>query len=171
MQLGQRKDAPCLDGEIAGPTPRAMACAAIAVMLIYGLSLSGVWWAGPDSALYMGLGRSLAEGHGFSFNGSVSTNVTPGLPLLLAGLRLAFGASCWGPNLVMALSALACIFAVFRMVACLSDKATALAVALATAFSYRFLNHAQRVLTNVPFCALFWLCLLGSVRSGQKSPW
>jgi len=134
------------------------------IAAVYLAGVTGRWWPTPDSALYLGLGRSLAEGEGYRFNGSVHNIVTPGLPLILAGLRIIFGEGFWAPNLFMALCGLASILFIYLTVARLSDRRMALAVALATALSYTYFFNSHRVLTDAPFAAIFWAILYACVR-------
>ena len=89
------------------PLPRRhVVVAAGLVAVLYLAGVTGSWWSTPDSALYQGLGRSLLHGQGYRFNGQVNTEVTPGLPVLLGGLRWAFGNGFWAPNLFVVLCGL-----------------------------------------------------------------
>ena len=67
----------------------------------------GEWWPSDDSAVYLGLARSLAEGKGYTFNGQVNTSLSPGLPLALAGIEKVAGEGIWAANLFLALCGLA----------------------------------------------------------------
>ncbi len=134
------------------------------VALVYLVGVTGRWWPTPDSALYLGLGRSLAEGNGYCFNGSPHNIVTPGLPLILAGLRIVFGPVFWAPNLFMALSGLTAIIFVYLVISRLSDRRMALAVSLAVAFSFVFFHQSHRILSDAPFTALFWALLYAYLR-------
>ncbi len=90
--------------------------------------------------------------------------VTPGLPIILAGLRVVFGDGFWVPNFLMALCGLAAVGLIYLSIARLSDRRTALAVALATALSYTFFNNCHRILTDAPFAAIFWAILYTYIR-------
>ena len=143
----------------------------VVVALIYLTGVTGQWWPSPDSALYLGLGRSLAEGHGYQFNGEVCNFIPPVLPGILAGLRWAFGESFWWPNLFVALCGLAAFGMIFAALARMGDPRTALIVALATALSYVFYFNAHMVLTDVPFAALFWASAYCAARLRHGSRW
>ncbi|MDK1030950.1 MAG: glycosyltransferase family 39 protein, partial [Planctomycetia bacterium] len=144
---------------------------ALAVACVAGVYLVGVtnrWWPTPDSALYLGLARSLANGEGYRFNGIINTLAAPGLPLILSVLRAAFGPAPWAPNLLSSLCGLSAIGFVYLTVARLSDRRIALAVALVTAFSYTFYLTSHRILTDVPFAAIFWILLYVTLRFRQS---
>ena len=59
------------------------------IVVVYLIGVCPAWWPTSDSALYLSLSHSLAEGRGFVYNGQPHTLVTPGLPLALAGLERA----------------------------------------------------------------------------------
>ena len=147
-----------------------LAWAAVAVFYLVGTTHR--WEPSPDSALYLGLARSLATGEGYRFNGQISTTVTPGLPWVLAGVQLAFGEQMLAANLFVVLCGLAALVMVHQTVRLLSDRRTALAVMLATAFSYPMFFNAHRVLTDVPFMLLFWAMFYVAVRCLRSAwPW
>ncbi len=138
--------------------------AGVCIAAVYLVGVTGQWWPTPDSALYLGLGRSLAEGDGYRFNGLVHNIVTPGLPMILAGLRIIFGDGFWAPNLFMALCGLTSLLMAYLTVARLSDRRMALAVALATALSHTYFFNSHRILTDTPFVAIFWAILYTYIR-------
>ncbi len=146
------------------PRRRHLLLAGVCVAAVYLAGVTGRWWPTPDSALYLGLARSLADGQGYQFNGSPCNMVAPGLPAILAGLRILFGPGFWALNLLMALCGLAATGLIYLSIARLSDRRTALAVALATALSYTFFNNCHRILTDAPFAALFWAILYAYIR-------
>ena len=130
------------------------------VSAVYLLGVSNQWWPTPDSALYLGLGRSLATGQGYRFNDQPHNLVAPGLPLMLAGLERLFGPTFWAPNLLMCLSALAALLVIYKVFARAGDRAMALAVTVLTAGSYAYYLNAHRILTDAPFFLVFWLTVL-----------
>ncbi len=145
--------------------------------VVYLGGVTGRWWPSADSALYLSLGRSLAAGEGYRFNGTLCTSVTPGLPLILAGLTALFGPGFWAPNLLMAISALAALGLIYLVVSMLEHPRGGLAsaqspgvsivavcVAAGTALTYAFYFNAHRILTDMPFTALFWGMLYAALR-------
>ncbi len=146
--------------------------AAASLVLIYAVGVRGKWWPTPDSALYMTLARSLAEGKGYVFNGRVNSEVAPGLPAMLAGIELLFGKNFWAPNLVMTLWGLTGLWFIYHLCAHLSDRRTAFAITLATGFSYTYYHHSHVILTDISFTALFWAALhLIYTRGGRSLYW
>ena len=153
------------------PRRRHLLLAGASVALIYLIGVTGKWWPTPDSALYLGLARSLANGQGYQFNGQTSNTVTPGLPMILAALRLAFGESYWAPNLFMAICGVAALALIYRAMSRLSSPRTALAAVLCCAFSYTFYFGCHRILTDAPFALLFWATICASLRARGGSLW
>jgi len=91
--------------------------------------------------------------------------------MMLAGLRAVFGESFWAPNLAITLLALAAVFLVYLTIANLSDRPTALAVVITLSASFMFYSNAQRILTDVPFTAIFFAILYCTGRSAGGSKW
>ncbi|MFP4433816.1 MAG: ArnT family glycosyltransferase [Planctomycetota bacterium] len=134
----------------------------VAVIQIAGISAK--WWPSPDSALYLGLARSIAAGDGYLFNGQANTTVTPGLPGLLAGLRILFGESFYAANGLIALSGLVMLTMVWRISVDRVGRTIAPAVLLVVALSYPVYHAGHMVLTDVPFAACAWLCVWACLR-------
>ena len=87
----------------AGPARRRLWLVGAIVAAVYLAGVPVQWWPTPDSALYLGLGRSLAEGDGYRFDGEPCTTVTPGLPWILAGIRTVFGGGYVAPTVFIVL--------------------------------------------------------------------
>src|SRR5205823_10381019 len=51
------------------------------ILVVYALSFTGEWRIGRDSALYRGLGHTLAAGRGFTFSEFGRRQIYPGLPI------------------------------------------------------------------------------------------
>ncbi len=152
-------------------TRRRMIFAWSAITLLYLAGVTWCWWPTPDSALYLSLGRSLAEGNGYVFNGEVSNTVTPGLPAALAGIRLCFGDTMLAANLFVALCGLAAIAMAYCVVVNLADRHTALAVAACLACSYTFYLSSHLVLTEAPTTMLVAMFLYCHVTRGKRPAW
>ncbi len=145
--------------------------AAACIVAVYLAGVTDKWWPTSDSAMYLGLGRSLAEGRGYTFNGEVHGFVTPGLPMILAGLRRFFGEAYWAPNLFVTVCGLATLMMVFGFISKAADRRTALAVVLCCAFSYTFYFNSHRILTDMPFMMLCWAMLCMTARTIRGSLW
>ena len=128
---------------------------AAVIAAIYLAGVPARWWPTPDSAMYLGLGRSLAEGEGYRFNGEPCTVVTPGLPWILAGIRTVFGDGCAAPTVFIVLCALGALVLIYRWVDKLEGRHVALAVVLATALTDGLYHNAHRILTDVPSVTIF----------------
>ena len=145
--------------------------AAGCVAVVYLIGVTGKWWPSPDSAMYLTLGRSLARGQGYQFNGETCNVVTPGLPAMLAALRLMFGGGYWAPNLFMAVCGMAAVALAYRAMSRLTSPRMALAATLCCAFSYTFYFACHRILTDAPFALLFWASVCASLRARRGSLW
>ena len=146
------------------PRRRQLVAVVAVLVVIYVAGVSGKWWPTPDSALYQSLGRSIARGDGYVFNGQPSTRVTPGMPLILAGLRLAFGPGFWGPNAFVAACGLGALLMAYLTLARLGPRCVALAAVLATGMSYTFFFNSHLILTDAPFAMLLWCAMYAAVR-------
>jgi 4-amino-4-deoxy-L-arabinose transferase-like glycosyltransferase len=144
---------------------RWFAAAAAVAAVIYLGSVTDRWCPSADSAVYLGLGDSLARREGYVFNGRVWTQYTPGLPAVLAGLRSAFGRGHFAANLLVAasgLAALAMAYAALRMTA---GRTVARVALVCTAFTFVFWYNSHRVLTDVPFAMLFWAAAWAALKA------
>ena len=61
------------------------------LVLLYVIGFNGQWRMEPDSALYLTIGRNLAEGRGYSYHGVHHHLAYPGLPWLFAATFKIFG--------------------------------------------------------------------------------
>ena len=154
------------DAALSAFEPRRwhLVAAAATLLVIYAAGVSGKWWPTPDSALYQSLGRSIARGDGYVFNGQISTRVTPGVPMILAGLRLAFGRGYWAPNAFVAACGLGTLLMAYLTLARLGPRRMALAAVLATGISYTFFFNSHLILTDTPFALLLWCAMYAAVR-------
>ena len=141
------------------------------IVIVYLVSVTNRWWPSDDSAMYLSLARSLYEGQGYQFNGELNLTVTPGLPIVLAGIRAAFGEQFWAYNLLISLCGLMALFMIYRVLSLLDKRDVALPVMAATAFCYAFHLHARLILTDMPFTMLFWTMLYTGLRYQRGSRW
>ncbi|MDP6542892.1 MAG: glycosyltransferase family 39 protein [Phycisphaerae bacterium] len=141
------------------------------IVLVYLIGVCPMWWPTSDSALYLSLSHSLAEGRGFVHNGQVHTLVAPGLPLVLAGLERTFGVGYLAGNMFTALCGLGVVALVYLSVRRLSDDSIAFAVAVVTALSYPFYSNSHRILTQIPFALVFWGMFYACLRRRTGSAW
>ncbi len=124
---------------------------------LYLAAFNGQWHVTPDSALYRGLGQSLAAGQGYVYHGEAHGHAYPGLPRILAASRTWLGDDLRPAlmlNLLLAAGGLALIYAMLRRD---FPRWVAVVVVVLTAINAQLMQHAGRVLTDVPF--FFAVCL------------
>jgi 4-amino-4-deoxy-L-arabinose transferase-like glycosyltransferase len=152
----------------------------LAIILIVAVYLSGVgnqWFIKSDSALYLGLGRSLDEGRGMEFNEHQWYGIPPGLPLMIAASHRVFGDAYWPLNLLGKLLALGIVglsYLCFRRLAAdLPDAlrtGVAVGATIIVALSARLYIDSSRILTDVPCLFFIMLGLYGFLR-GRREHW
>jgi len=148
------------------------------VAVLYLAAVNDHWSPKPDSGLYMGLGRSLAEGRGMVFNGREQWGIPPVTPFLIAACRYVAGPHVWLTNLCMTLMGLGVVVFAWRSVRLLSADLPAWArrsvevgTLLAVGLSARLFLDSTRVLTDVP-CLFFLMLAFWAVlraRSGSMA--
>jgi 4-amino-4-deoxy-L-arabinose transferase-like glycosyltransferase len=150
---------------------------ALVVAALYMASVSDRWAIKYDSALYLGLGQSLADGRGMEFNGRQWGAIPPGLPLVIAASDRLFGPHYWPLNLFERLCALGVVLVSFlilrRLVQQLPEPLRPGLLAgtiVAVAFSAQLFTNALAILTDTPFTLLMLLGLYAFVR-GRENPW
>jgi len=128
---------------------------------LFVLSVNDVWAPKTDSALYVGLGRSLAEGRGMVFKGTPYRGVPPLVPMLVAGCRWLAGEGFWLPNLLMRAFGLGVVALWYLALGRLAEDwpATArgtlvLGSLLVAGTSARLYVDSTLIMTDVP--GLFW---------------
>jgi 4-amino-4-deoxy-L-arabinose transferase-like glycosyltransferase len=151
---------------------RNVVLAGVVISVVYLAGVTGRWYPMPDTAVYLGLAKSLAAGEAYRFNGQVSNSYAPGLPLILAGLRMLFGQGYWAANLFVALCGLAALAMIYLSMRELTGEGgISVVVAIAASFSCNFYDYSHRTLSDVPFALLRWClnyCLLRFCRGGPR---
>ncbi len=155
-------------------TPKRVLLVAMGVFLQYCLIVNSSWNATPDSALYLGLGESLAAGKGYVFNGELHTFVPPGYPLMVAGAAFISQNNFLNYRTLIAvlglLTAAFCYLLVYR----LCGPNTAFLVGGLFGINHVLLDNSTYTLTDVPF-ALFTLlglnALLSAARTSNRLAW
>ena len=124
------------------------------VLLSYFAAYNGQWQMTPDSALYLSLGRNIATGKGYTYNGAPHDMVYPGLPYVLAGLYRILGSDAKviaAADFLILVAGLLLIGATFRMVRLAFDRTTAHVVALGLAGVHELYRYCYTILTDIPF--------------------
>ena len=150
---------------------RTLFTVAVAIVLLYLAGVTNLWWPTSDSALHLGLGRSLAEGQSYTFNGRTHTLVPPGLPLILGAMQRIFGEGYLAPNLFEALCGLAALAMAYSFLTHWTDRWTALIATVVTAGSYTFYFTSHRILSDAPFALAFWALIYFATRFQTGSLW
>jgi Dolichyl-phosphate-mannose-protein mannosyltransferase len=146
-------------------TPRRLAIALVVSLLLFALAVNASWRISPDSSLYMTLGRSLAEGQGYTCNGEPAGLVPPGYPALLAAVRWCFGESFLALRIVHAAMGWLCGVLVFVTLRRLFGDDLAFAVFLLFCVSHSLFHRSTYFLSDVPFTLVVWLALWTAVRA------
>jgi hypothetical protein len=147
----------------------------VAVVLLYAAGLNPCWRFQRDSALYMGLARSLAEHGAYSFNAEEHTFALPGFPAVLSLVYLTAGQSFLAMNALVSVFGLACIVMGYLLYRELGLAPLQLAAAtLLLAFSRTLYYYSSQVMTDVPFlCAATAALFLGAraLRQEGRARW
>jgi hypothetical protein len=129
----------------------------VGVLLV--AAFNGRWRIGRDSAAYRGLGHQLAATGMYHFRDRVSSALYsdqqdtryPGMPVLLAGIEKIFGRSDAPAVFVVTLLAIATLLLTYRLVKPTVPPWLAVAAIFGMGANGRFLEHANEVLSDVPF--------------------
>jgi hypothetical protein len=133
----------------------------IILAVVYLFAFNGQWRVGRDSALYRGLGHSLATGKGYTFSAFSSRQILPGYPVVLAGLEKAFGRSDLPPILLMQLMALLTLVFTYKLVRLRFPEWVAIIVAFAVGMNGWFLELSEEMLADLPFILGMMMALYG----------
>ena len=136
-------------------TTALVAVVFLAIAIAYAVSISSVWRVHGDGAVYLGLGRSLATGHGYTFNHTTYGKYPPVYPLLLSLVFATAGMHIAAMQAIGALCGLGASLAVYALVVPRSGRRPALAVAVLTATcTWVWVYSCVHILPTVPFtCA------------------
>jgi 4-amino-4-deoxy-L-arabinose transferase-like glycosyltransferase len=122
------------------------------LVVFYVLSFNGHWRMEPDSALYLTLGRNVAEGLGYTYHGQPHRLAYPGLPWLFAAFFKLFGTRTVLPHLiVMPILGLAALALCYRLFLLHTGRAVAVLVTLTLGVSRTFYRYNFELLSEVPF--------------------
>ena len=132
------------------------------VLIFYAVTFNGRWRVNPDSALYMELGRNLAEGKGYTYHGEPHTWYEPGLPWVIAAIFRRFGVESYAPVLVFILAcSLAGLGLTYALVRRIAGRPTAVLITALLAVCETYLRYAYQVVSDTPFFVGVMMFLLG----------
>ena len=133
-----------------------------AVAVFYAAAFNGQWRVQPDAALYLSIGRNLAEGHGYTYLGHTNPLAYPGWPLMIAAAFRVFGSRSLVPidGLMLAVAA-ATLAATYRLVLLHAGRPTAVIVTVGTALTKSFFVYALELWSDLPFAMAAMALLAG----------
>ncbi|HEV7298071.1 MAG TPA: hypothetical protein VGN72_01815 [Tepidisphaeraceae bacterium] len=133
----------------------------IAILLLYLMGFNGQWRPEPDAALYLSIGRNLAEGNGYTYHGEPHHLAYPGLPWLWAGVyTVAPQHAIVVGHVIMLLTGLACLALCYRLFLLHAGRPTAVFITLGLAVSRMFYRYSFELRSDMPFLlgVLAFLC-------------
>jgi hypothetical protein len=117
----------------------------------YLLLLVPYWNVRWDSAVYISLAQSLANGEGYVYMGYAHTKYPPGLPLLLAPIEFFFGHHYLLMRLLITVCAVGAIGLTWCLIRPLYSRRIAFAVCVMTASSYALVAEVPVILSDIPY--------------------
>ncbi len=122
------------------------------VLVFYIAAFNGQWRVQSDSALYLSIGRNLAEGHGYTYLGQSNQLAYPGWPCVIAGVFKIFGSnSLITVNAVMTLIALATVAMVYRLFLLHSGRPVAVVISVGVGLTKAFFCYGFELWSDMPF--------------------
>ncbi len=128
----------------------------------YVAAFNGQWRVQPDAALYLTVGRNLAEGRGYTYLGHVSRVAYPGWPGIIAATFEVFGRASLVPvHLVMLAVTLGTLACVYRLVLLYRGRPTAVVVTVGVALTKAFFVYGFELWSDMPFALGAFAALAG----------
>ncbi len=140
---------------------RLVVVVATFLSFVYLLQLASPLRLNTDSMVFLSIGASVADGHGFLLHGHV-THFPPGYPAMLAFLDCLGLASSWSfifLNCAFLGATLTAGYLLYRNLFGLTTS-TSIALCCAVMLSFVLVKHMTIPLSDVPFMGLFTLALL-----------
>jgi hypothetical protein len=133
-----------------------------AVVVLYAIGFTGRWRVAPDTALYMELGRNLAEGNGFIYHGVRHNWYEPGLPFIISLSFRWFDPGNYLPiHLFMLGCGLASLVLVYHLFRLHAGRPTAVFMTILLAITETFYRYNFQIVTDTPFMVGILCFLLG----------
>ena len=140
--------------------PQVRAVLIMMLVLLYAASYAPHWQISPDSALYLSMGRSLAEGEGLNLPPQGSIRVLSGFPILLALIYRIAGENFPLMNAVMMLTSGLFIIGCYFTFRNFTGSSSALLITFLVGASHLTMRYSGRLLADLPFAATTMLTLL-----------
>jgi len=123
-----------------------------ALVGLYLLGINGHWRLEPDSALYLNIGRNLANGLGYTYHGEAHHLAFPGLPVMFAGAFKLFHTSRPEPLLgITMLIGAATLGLTYRLFLLHAGRPTAVLMTFGLGISRLFYRYCFELLSDMPF--------------------
>ncbi|MDB5304689.1 MAG: hypothetical protein JWM97_2238 [Phycisphaerales bacterium] len=122
------------------------------IVLLYVLGFNGQWRVERDSALYLSIGRNLAEGQGYTYHDQPHHLAFPGLPVFFAFTFKAFHTDSLLPALVlMLLMGWAVLALNYRLFLLHAGRPTAVLMTAGLGFTRLFYRYCFELMSDLPF--------------------
>ncbi len=132
------------------------------VLLMYAAGFNGLWRIQPDAALYLSLGRNLAEGKGYTYLGEPHRLAYPGWPMVIAGVFKLFGSqSLLAVNAMTTVIALLTVGMVYRLFLLHNGRPTAVVVSVGVALTKAFYCYGFELWADMLFALAAMAFLAG----------
>jgi hypothetical protein len=140
------------------------------VLVCYLAAFNGQWRMQPDAALYLSIGRNVAEGHGYTYLGRENTVAYPGWPTLIAlPFKLAGSHALLAVNILITLIALLTVVMTYRLFLIHSGRPTAVVIAVGVALTKAFFCYGFELWSDMPF-ALGVMAFLAGYEGAVEKP-
>ncbi|MDB5319048.1 MAG: hypothetical protein JWN40_679 [Phycisphaerales bacterium] len=143
--------APIRENQLLALIPRWRWAFFVTVGLLVVFAFNGRWRIGRDSSAYRALGHQLVTTGKYVFRDRQEDTRYPGMPLLLAGVERVFGRGDAPALLPVTLMAIATLLLTYRLLRPVVPLWLVIAVTFGMGANGRFLEHANEVLSDVPF--------------------
>jgi len=123
-----------------------------AVAALYLLAFNGQWRVEPDSALYLTIGRNLAQGRGYTYHGIPNDLAFPGFPVFLAGMFKVFGRhAVFAAQIALLLMAMATLGLTYRLMWLFVGRPTAVLVTAMVGLTHALYKYTVELRNDLPF--------------------
>jgi len=140
----------------------------LGVLALYVGTVNPFWRPSWDSAVYLTLARSIADGEGYRYLGYAHGLYPPALSVMLAGIFATVGTSYTVMRLAMLLLAAVGAVSGYYLVRRRASRIQAFVVAATFAVCYPLVDSLTYVLSDVPFASLVLVILALFERSREQ---
>ncbi len=132
------------------------------LLLAYCAGFSGQWRPEPDAALYVALGRNLADGKGYVYHDKLHHLAYPGWPWVLSGIfRLSGSHGMLMAHVAVFAMSLASLALMYRLMYLHAGRAVAVLMTLGLGISYTFYRYGFELRSDMPFMLGVMMVLAG----------